>query len=174
MRCAVVSERRDVPGVEEIDERMMRAALEEARRSRDWGDVPVGAVVARGEEIVARAGNGRERFRDPTAHAEVLALREASSRHGGWRLDGCTLYVTLEPCAMCAGALVLARIDRLVYGAADPKAGFVGSLGDIARHEQLNHRVDVARGVLAKECGDVLRQFFQDRRDEGPGPAGSG
>ena len=163
-----------MPGVEEIDDRMMRAALEEARRSRDWGDVPVGAVVARGEEIVARAGNGRERFRDPTAHAEILALREASSRHGGWRLDGCTLYVTLEPCAMCAGALVLARIDRLVYGAADPKAGFVGSLGDIARHEQLNHRVDVARGVLAKECGDVLRQFFQDRRDEGPGPAGSG
>ena len=174
MRCAVVSERRDVPGVEEIDERMMRAALEEARRSREWGDVPVGAVVARGEEIVARAGNGRERFRDPTAHAEVLALREASSRHGGWRLDGCTLYATLEPCAMCAGALVLARIDRLVYGAADPKAGFVGSLGDIARHEQLNHRVDVAGGVLAKACGDVLRQFFQDRRDEHPDPAGGG
>ena len=169
-----MNEGRDLPGVEELDERMMRAALDEARRIGDWGDVPVGAVVARGEEIVARAGNGRERFRDPTAHAEVVALREASSRHGGWRLDGFTLYVTLEPCAMCAGALVLARIDRLVYGAADPKAGFVGSLGDIARHEQLNHRVDVTGGVLAKACGDVLRQFFQDRRDEGPDPAGGG
>jgi tRNA(adenine34) deaminase len=169
-----VNEGRDVPGAEELDERMMRAALDEARRSGGWGDVPVGAVVARGEEIVARAGNGRERFRDPTAHAEVLALREASSRQGGWRLDGFTLYVTLEPCAMCAGALVLARIDRLVYGAADPKAGFVGSLGDIARHEHLNHRVDVAGGVLSKACGDVLRQFFQDRRDEGPDPAGGG
>ena len=172
---SVVSDRRDEPGVEELDERMMHAALEEARRSGGWGDVPVGAVVARGDEIVARAGNGRERFRDPTAHAEVLALREASSRHGGWRLDGFTLYVTLEPCAMCAGALVLARLDRLVYGAADPKAGFVGSLGDIARHEQLNHRVDVAEGVLAKACGDVLREFFEDRRVAGgPGSTGDG
>ncbi len=152
----------------------MRAALDEARRSGDWGDVPVGAVVAGGEEIVARAGNGRERLRDPTAHAEVLALREASGRRGSWRLDGLTLYVTLEPCAMCAGALVLARIDRLVYGAADPKAGFVGSLGDIARHEQLNHRVDVSGGVLAKACGDVLRDFFRDRRGEGPGSAADG
>jgi tRNA(adenine34) deaminase len=169
-----VNEGRDVPGVEELDERMMRAAIDEARRSGDWGDVPVGAVVARGEELVARSGNGRERFRDPTAHAEVLALREASSRHGGWRLDGFTLYVTLEPCAMCAGALLLARIDRLVYGAADPKAGFAGSVGDIARHEQLNHRVDVVGGVLAKACGDVLRKFFQDRRGEGPAPAGGG
>jgi tRNA(adenine34) deaminase len=159
-----VNEGRDVPGVEELDERMMRSALDEARRSGGWGDVPVGAVVARGEEIVARAGNGRERFRDPTAHAEVLALREASSRHGGWRLDGFTLYVTLEPCAMCAGAIVLARIPRVVYAAADPKAGAAGSVLDILGERRLNHRPQVEAGLFAEESAVLLESFFAARR----------
>lgn len=142
----------------------MRLALEEARRSEGWGDVPIGAVVSRGEEVLARAGNERERRGDPTAHAEILAIREAAERAGSWRLDGCALYVTLEPCAMCAGAVVLARIDRLVVGAADPKAGFAGSLGDLVRDPRLNHRVEVASGVLAEEAGDLLRGFFASRR----------
>jgi len=142
----------------------MRLALEEARASASGGDVPVGAVVARGDEVVARAGNARERERDPTAHAEILALRQAARALGSWHLEGCTLYVTLEPCAMCAGALVLARIDRLVLGAPDPKAGFAGSLGDIVRDGRLNHEVEVTVGVLAEECGEVLRAFFAERR----------
>ena len=146
------------------DERLMRLALEEARRCLDHGDVPIGAVVARGDEVVAAAGNEREVRRDPTAHAEVLALRAAAERLGSWRLEGCTLVVTLEPCAMCAGAAVLARIDRVVYGAADPKAGFVGSLGDLVRDPRLNHRADVTRGVLQEESGDLLRSFFAERR----------
>jgi len=144
--------------------RLMRLALEDARRSQGWGDVPIGAVVARGQEVLARAGNERERRGDPTAHAEILALREAAERAGSWRLDGCALYVTLEPCAMCAGAVVLARIDSLVFGAADPKAGFAGSLGDLVRDPRLNHRVEVASGVLAEEAGDLLRDFFASRR----------
>ena len=142
----------------------MRVALEEARAAGAEGDVPVGAVVARGNEVVARAGNARERERDPTAHAEILALRQAARAVGSWHLEGCTLYVTLEPCAMCAGALVLARIDRLVLGAPDPKAGFAGSLGDIVRDGRLNHEVEVTVGVLAEECGEVLRAFFASRR----------
>jgi tRNA(adenine34) deaminase len=146
------------------DERLMRAALDAAATCAGSDDVPVGAVVARGEQIVASAGNGRERLRDPTAHAEILALREASERVGSWRVDGCTLYVTLEPCAMCAGALVLARIDRVVFGAADPKAGFAGSLGNLLQDERLNHRVDVSGGVLEDDCGEVLRAFFRSRR----------
>ncbi len=148
----------------DLDERMMRDALEEAARASSWGDVPVGAVVSRGEEILGRAGNAREHLRDPTAHAEILALREASTAVGSWRLDGCTLYVTLEPCAMCAGALVLARVERLVFGAFDPKAGFVGSLGDLVRDPRLNHALEVESGVLAEECGELLRSFFLDRR----------
>ncbi len=143
---------------------MMRLALQEARKSLDWGDVPVGAVVRRGSEAIATAGNRRERLRDPTAHAEILALRQASESLGTWRLDGCELYVTLEPCAMCAGAMVLARIDRLVFGADDPKSGFAGSLGDLVRDERLNHRIEVTSGVLADECGELLREFFQERR----------
>ena len=143
---------------------MMRLALEEARAAASTGDVPVGAVVARGDEVVGRAGNAREREQDPTAHAEILALRQAARALGSWHLEGCTLYVTLEPCAMCAGALVLARIDRLVLGAPDPKAGFAGSLGDIVRDGRLNHEVEVTVGVLAEECGEVLRAFFASRR----------
>jgi len=143
---------------------LMRLALEEARAAAARGDVPVGAVVVRGDEVVARAGNAREREQDPTAHAEILALRQAARAIGSWHLEGCTLYVTLEPCAMCAGALVLARIDRLVLGAPDPKAGFAGSLGDIVRDGRLNHEVEVTVGVLAEECGEVLPAFFAERR----------
>jgi len=142
----------------------MRRALDEARRCLTWGDVPIGAVVARGDAVLAASGNERERRQDPTAHAEVLALRGAAERIGRWRLDGCTIYVTLEPCAMCAGAIVLARIERLVYGAADPKAGFCGSLGDLVRDPRLNHRVEVTSGVLAEEAGELLRAFFRARR----------
>jgi tRNA(adenine34) deaminase len=148
----------------DVDERMMRLAVEEARACLEWGDVPVGAVVARGTEVLGRAGNERERRGDPTAHAEILALRQAAERLGTWRLDGCTAYVTLEPCAMCAGAMVLARIERLVYGAADPKAGFAGSLGDLVRDPRLNHRLDVEAGVLADEAGALLQEFFRGRR----------
>ena len=142
----------------------MRLALEEARAAGAAGDVPVGAVVVRGDELVGRAGNAREHLGDPTAHAEILALRRASEALGTWHLEGCAMVVTLEPCAMCAGAIVLARIDRLVYGASDPKAGFAGSLGDLVRDGRLNHEVDVTVGVLAEECGDLLRAFFVDRR----------
>jgi len=143
---------------------MMRLALEQARAAAAGGDVPVGAVIVRGDEILARAGNAREREQDPTAHAEILALRQASSAIGSWHLEGCALIVTLEPCAMCAGAVVLARLDRLVFGASDPKAGFVGSLGDLVRDGRLNHEVDVTVGVLAEECGEILRAFFAQRR----------
>jgi tRNA(adenine34) deaminase len=146
------------------DDRLMRLALEQARACLQHGDVPVGAVVARDGEVLAVAGNARERLGDPTAHAEMLALREAAARMGSWRLEGCTLVVTLEPCAMCAGAVVLARIERVVFGAADPKAGFVGSLGDLVRDPRLNHRAAVTPGVLADECGEVLRAFFRERR----------
>jgi tRNA(adenine34) deaminase len=150
--------------VDAPDERVMRLALEEARAAGAGGDVPVGAVIVRGDEILAREGNAREREQDPTAHAEILALRQASGAIGSWHLEGCAIVVTLEPCAMCAGAIVLARLDRLVFGASDPKAGFAGSLGDLVRDGRLNHEVDVTVGVLAEECGDVLRAFFADRR----------
>jgi tRNA(adenine34) deaminase len=149
---------------EERDAALMRLALEEAEGARAHGDVPVGAVVARDEEVLARAGNARERDQDPTAHAEMLALRATAQALGTWRLDGCTMYVTLEPCAMCAGALVLARIDRLVFAAADPKAGFAGSLGDLVRDPRLNHSVEVTTGVLEPEAAALLREFFRDRR----------
>jgi tRNA(adenine34) deaminase len=146
------------------DEQLMGLALEEAERCLAAGDVPVGAVLARDDEVLASAGNARERLGDPTAHAEVLALRAAALRIGSWRLDGCALYVTLEPCAMCAGALVLARVERLVFGAPDPKAGFAGSLGDLVRDPRLNHRLDVVSGVRAQEAGKLLREFFAARR----------
>jgi tRNA(adenine34) deaminase len=148
-----------------LNERLMTEALDEARRCLEWGDVPIGAVVVRGEEIVSRAGNQRHRLGDPTAHAEILALREAGTALGSWRLDGCSIYVTLEPCAMCAGAMVLARVDRVVFGAADPKAGFAGSLGDLVGDARLNHRVEVEGGVLADESSALLRGFFEQRRD---------
>ena len=143
---------------------MMALALDQARRCLTWGDVPVGAVVARGERVLGEAGNERERRQDPTAHAELLALRAAAITVGAWRLDGCTIYVTLEPCAMCAGGLVLARVDALVYGAADPKAGFAGSLGDLTRDPRLNHRLEVVAGVRAEESSALLKEFFAARR----------
>ena len=142
----------------------MRAALDAAAECEGSGDVPVGAVIARDDQVLATAGNGRERLQDPTAHAEVLALRGASTMMGSWHLDGCTLYVTLEPCAMCAGAVVLARLDRIVYGAADPKAGFAGSLGNLLQDDRLNHQVELSGGVLADDCGELLRAFFRSRR----------
>jgi tRNA(adenine34) deaminase len=142
----------------------MTYALRVARECLEHGDVPVGAVVARADEVLAEAGNARELRHDPTAHAELLALRRAADAIGSWRLDGCTLYVTLEPCAMCAGAIVLARVERLVFGAADPKAGFAGSLGNLVQDERLNHRVEVTAGVLADECSQILRDFFRERR----------
>ena len=146
------------------DAAMMRLALEQAERCLEHGDVPIGAVVSRDGEVLAAAGNERELAGDPTAHAEILALRAAAGAAGSWRLERCTLTVTLEPCAMCAGASVLARVDRVVFGAADPKAGFVGSLGDLVRDDRLNHRAEVTGGVLAEECGALLRTFFRERR----------
>jgi tRNA(adenine34) deaminase len=146
-------------------EELVRVALEEARLAPAHGDVPVGALVVDDTgEVIGRGRNERELRGDPTAHAEVLALQQASVRRGSWRLEGCTLVVTLEPCTMCAGALVLARVDRLVYGAVDPKAGAVGSLWDVVRDRRLNHRPEVVGGVLADECGAVLREFFATAR----------
>lgn len=146
------------------DERVMRLALEEARAAAARGDVPVGAVIVRGDEILARQGNAREREQDPTAHAEILALRQAARAVGSWHLEGCTLYVTLEPCAMCAGAIVHARVARVIFGARDPKAGAAGSVFDLLQHERHNHRVEVREGVLGEEAGALLKGFFRARR----------
>lgn len=143
----------------------MRRALAEADLAAAAGDVPVGAVVFGPDGAELAAGrNAREVKGDPTAHAEVVALRAASARTEGWRLDGCVVVVTLEPCTMCAGALVLARVATVVYGAADPKAGAAGSLWDVLRDPRLNHRPEVLGGVLGQECGDLLRRFFAERR----------
>ena len=142
----------------------MARALERAREAAVLGEVPVGAVVVREGRILAEGGNRTLRHADPSAHAEVVALRMAGARSGAARLPGTTLYVTLEPCAQCAGTLVLARVDRLVYGAADPKAGMVGSLGNLVQDPRLNHRMAVTAGVLARPCGRLLRDFFRARR----------
>ncbi|ACZ00457.1 CMP/dCMP deaminase zinc-binding protein [Thermomonospora curvata DSM 43183] len=143
----------------------MRLALDQARLAMESGDVPVGAVILdSGGRVIATGRNEREQTADPTAHAEVVALRSAAARLGSWRLEGCTLVVTLEPCTMCAGAAVLARVDRIVYGAVDPKAGAVGSLWDVVRDRRLNHRPEVIAEVLADECGAVLTEFFARRR----------
>jgi tRNA(adenine34) deaminase len=146
------------------DARWMAIALAEAGVGANRGEVPVGAVVVCGDELLAQAHNRTRELADPTAHAEILALRDAAERLGDWRLTGCTLYVTLEPCAMCAGALVLARVGRLVFAADDPKAGMCGSLGNIVQDERLNHQVPVARGVLAEEAAQLLKDFFRERR----------
>ena len=145
----------------------MREALKEARRAAAEDEVPVGAVVVKDGRLLGRAHNQRERLRDPTAHAEMVAITQAAEAVGSWRLDGATIYVTLEPCPMCAGALVNARMGRLVYGADDPKAGACGSLMDLANDARLNHRLPVTRGILAAECGGVLREFFRRRRRGG-------
>ncbi|HWH28444.1 MAG TPA: nucleoside deaminase [Mycobacteriales bacterium] len=148
----------------------MRAALAETAAAAAAGDVPVGAVLLDPDGArLAAAANRRERDGDPTAHAEILVLREAARARGSWRLDGCTLVVTLEPCTMCAGALVLARVARVVYGAPDPKAGAAGSLWDVVRDRRLNHRPEVVAGVLEPECADVLRTFFAAHRPGGAG-----
>jgi tRNA(adenine34) deaminase len=151
-------------GVDEADERWMRLALKHAAAAPDHDDVPIGAVLVSGSEVVAQAPNERELRGDPTAHAEVLALRHGSEMLGGWRLLATTLYVTLEPCAMCAGAIVLARVPRVVYGAADPKAGAAGSVLDVLSERRLNHRPEVVGGVLEAESSELLRSFFRDRR----------
>jgi tRNA(adenine34) deaminase len=147
-----------------FDEQQMRHAIELAATAAEHGDVPIGAVVARGEQVLAAVGNERELRGDPTAHAEVLALRAAAAKLGGWRLEGASIYVTLEPCAMCAGAIVLARVARVVYGAADPKAGAAGSVLDVLAEPALNHLPEVQAGVLAQECAELLSGFFSARR----------
>jgi tRNA(adenine34) deaminase len=149
------------------DEEAMALALDEADRAAAGGDVPVGAVVLIAGRVIARAGNERQQRRDPTAHAEILALRAAAVATGDWRLSGATVVVTLEPCPMCAGALVAARVGRLVYGAADPKAGACGSLYNLCADPRLNHELPVTRGVLAEQAGRVLEDFFLARRSPG-------
>lgn len=146
------------------DDHWMRRALAQAAAAAAAGEVPVGAVVVLDDELVAEACNQPRSRNDPTAHAEILALRAAAETLGHWWLNGATLYVTLEPCAMCAGATVLSRIDRLVYAAPDPKAGMAGSLASIPEDERLNHRVRIEQGILAEEAGDMLRDFFRARR----------
>jgi tRNA(adenine34) deaminase len=146
------------------DRRFMAIAIEEARRAAVQGEVPVGAVLITGGELLALRGNERERRNDPTAHAEMLVLRDGAAIVGGWRLQEATLYVTLEPCAMCAGAMVLARIKRLVYGADDPKAGAAGSVFNVVDHPALNHRPQVLAGIMAEEASELLREFFESRR----------
>ena len=149
----------------EARQRLMGIAIERAREAEAHGDVPIGAVLARGEEVLAAAGNERELRRDPTAHAEILAIRAAAEALGGWRLPDTTLYVTLEPCAMCAGAIVLARIPAVIYGAPDPKAGAAGSVLDVLAGPALNHRPRVTGGVMEDECAALLRDFFATRRN---------
>ena len=147
-------------------ETMMALALERASAAAEHDDVPIGAVVARGTEVVAAAGNERELRKDPTAHAEILALRAAADELGGWRLPNTVLYVTLEPCAMCAGAIVLARVPEVIYGAADPKAGAAGSVINLLDHPALNHRPQVRGGVRGEECAELLAGFFRVRRGQ--------
>jgi tRNA(adenine34) deaminase len=147
-----------------MDETFMAEALAEARLAAAEGEVPIGAVLVIDGRVAGRGRNARERLADPTAHAEILALQEASRALGRWRLTGATMYATLEPCPMCAGALVNARVDRLVYGVADPKAGAVDTLFDIVRDPRLNHRIAVTSGIRAEECGALLREFFRQRR----------
>jgi tRNA(adenine34) deaminase len=146
------------------DSEAMEAALAEARSAAEAGEVPIGAVVVREGEIVARGQNRVLRDNDPTAHAEIVSMREAARILGNYRLTGCTLFVTLEPCAMCAGAMIHARLDRLVLAAADPKAGACGSVLSVINHPQLNHKMQVEQGILADESGELLRSFFRERR----------
>lgn len=148
------------------DREAMESALAEARKAAAAGEVPIGAVAVRDEAIVGRGQNRVLRDNDPTSHAEFVALREAATALGNYRLNGVTLYVTLEPCAMCAGAMIHARIDRLVYAAADPKAGAAGSVLEVLNHPKLNHQMLVEQGILADEAGELLRSFFRERRNQ--------
>ena len=150
-----------------IDEQMMRQALREAEAALETGDVPIGAVIVHEGHIIGRGRNQRELLQDPTAHAEMIAITAAAEAVGAWRLIGCTLYVTLEPCAMCAGAVVNGRIERVVFGATDPKAGACGSVYNIVEDTRLNHRAKLTSGVLAQECADLLREFFSKQRAMG-------
>ncbi len=150
--------------MQERDSSIMRHALGLASRAAELGEVPIGAVVVHQGQIIAGAHNRRELDQDPTAHAELLAIRQAAARLGSWRLVGCSVYVTLEPCSMCAGAMVLARIERCVYGASDPKGGFLGTLDDLSQHPGLNHRFEVVPGVLADESAALLKAFFSRLR----------
>ncbi|MGE5507876.1 MAG: tRNA adenosine(34) deaminase TadA [Chitinophagales bacterium] len=152
---------------EGTDEAFMRLALAEAEEAARLGEIPIGAVIVQDGEVLATGHNLRETLQDPTLHAEIVAVRRAAQNRRSWRLTGATMYVTIEPCPMCAGALVLARISRLVYGAPDPKAGAVDTLMDLVRDERLNHRMDVTSGVLAGEAAAVLQAFFRRRRREG-------
>ncbi len=148
------------------DEQYMRIAIDQAHMAEENGDVPIGCVIVHEGQVIGRSCNQREQLQDPTAHAEIIALTQAAAALETWRLSGCTLYVTLEPCTMCAGALVLARIQRLVYGCADPKAGACESLYNIVQDPRLNHSMEVSTGVLAEDCSLLLRDFFQRRRGE--------
>jgi tRNA(adenine34) deaminase len=148
------------------DQTYMKLTIEKAHIAEENGDVPIGAIIVYQNQIIGRAYNQREQLQDPTAHAEIIALTQAAAFLESWRLRDCTMYVTLEPCPMCAGALVLARIDRLVYGCDDPKTGAIKSLYNIATDERLNHIIDVTSGVLAEECSGLLQQFFRRRRFE--------
>lgn len=147
-----------------MHDRFMQIALEEAQQAARDGEVPVGAVIVHDARVIARAHNQREQLHDPTAHAEMIAITQAASARQSWRLDGCTLYVTLEPCPMCAGAIVLARIPTLVYGAIDPKAGAVHTLYRLLDDPRLNHRAEIIAGVMAEPCTRILSQFFQEQR----------
>jgi tRNA(adenine34) deaminase len=149
---------------EAIDRQFMAAALNQADIAGENGDVPVGTVIVYENKIIAKGYNQRHLLGDPTAHAEVIALTTASEHIGNWRLGGCTIYVTLEPCCMCAGACVLARLDRLVFGCDDPKAGACGSLYNIVQDERLNHRVEITKGIMAEDCSKILQDFFRVKR----------
>jgi len=146
------------------DEKYMLLALEQARLAAKRGEVPVGAVIVKGSEVIAAAGNQRENDRDATAHAEILAISSACKKLGGWRLDGCTIYVTLEPCPMCAGAIISSRLDRVVYSLEDEKSGCCGSLCNLL-HMPFNHVTTITKGILSNECGKVLKAFFEDKRN---------
>jgi tRNA(adenine34) deaminase len=151
-----------------IDERFMRNAIAIARDATRQNEVPIGAVITRRDKIISAANNRTVRDQDATAHAEMIAIRDAAAALDTWRLDDCTIYVTLEPCAMCAGAIVLSRISRVVFGAWDEKAGMAGSVGDILRHPRLNHTPEVQGGLLAEQCAEMLRQFFEFKRGAWP------
>ena len=152
--------------INEKDKHFMQLSIEQAQIAEENGDVPIGAVIVYQEQIIGKAYNQRQQLQDPTAHAEIIALTQAAAFMESWRLNGCTIYVTLEPCPMCAGALVLSRMDRLVYGCDDPKTGACKSLYNIVQDERLNHRLEVTSGVLADECSKLLQDFFQKRRTE--------
>ncbi|MBN2512133.1 MAG: tRNA adenosine(34) deaminase TadA [Sedimentisphaerales bacterium] len=156
----------DISDQNNLDQRYMRMAIDQAYIAEENGDVPIGAVIVYENRVIARAHNQRQLLNDPTAHAEMIALTQASEAVGNWRLHGCTIYVTLEPCPMCAGALVLARVDRLVFGTDDPKAGACGSLYNIVQDGRLNHRLEMVSGVLQEDCRFQLQAFFQRRRSE--------